>query len=449
MNRLDAPSLQRALRLSLAEGSAWALMVGLAETYFIAIAVHLGASPLQLGLVVGLPLALGGVGPLGTLVLLRLQVRRRPLAVAAVVAQVLVLCGLGWRLGHEQLRTVELLLAICLYQAAGQAAGTAWSSWYGDLVPAETRGRWFGRRNQMVYLSICLGLVIGGLLMQHLAPGGVGAAGGARAFALLMGLAAGCRIVSGCLLAAAPEPHFSGLLPRRRALQVVSTQRGGRALRLLLLGAAFQFTVYWCSPYFAPFELENLHFTYLQFMISSLCVIVAKAVAGPLWGRTIDRQGARPVFLASLFLIALVPLPWLWAKGLGLVLLSQAWSGSSWSGFEVGYLSLLLENSRSRERPYVFALQSVSNGWMQLAGALVGSLLILPRVAGYREVFAFSVAGRLMVAAVAPFVLANMPQGLRPAWSGIALRMFGLRAHGGFSVRPVLTNLEEDADGEE
>ena len=43
-------ALRRALRLSLADGVAWALMVGLAETYYIAIAVYLGATPLQLGL---------------------------------------------------------------------------------------------------------------------------------------------------------------------------------------------------------------------------------------------------------------------------------------------------------------------------------------------------------------------------------------------------------------
>ena len=46
---LDQAQTERALRLSVGEGSAWALMVGLAETYFIADAVRLGASTLQGG----------------------------------------------------------------------------------------------------------------------------------------------------------------------------------------------------------------------------------------------------------------------------------------------------------------------------------------------------------------------------------------------------------------
>ena len=43
MAALAESELHRALRLSVAEGCAWALMVGLAESYFIAVGIHLGA----------------------------------------------------------------------------------------------------------------------------------------------------------------------------------------------------------------------------------------------------------------------------------------------------------------------------------------------------------------------------------------------------------------------
>ena len=44
------------------EGAVYALMVGCGETYFLANAVRLGASPLQQGLVVTLPLCVGAGG---------------------------------------------------------------------------------------------------------------------------------------------------------------------------------------------------------------------------------------------------------------------------------------------------------------------------------------------------------------------------------------------------
>ena len=172
-------------------------------------------------------------------------------------------------------------------------------------------------------------------------------------------------------------------------------------------------------------------------MVASLCVILAKMAGSLPWGRLIDRHGARGVFLVSMFCIALVPLPWLWANGLGMVIFAQVISGLSWSGFEVGYLSLLLENSRSRERPYLFALQSLGNGWMQLAGVLTASLVFLPRVHGYQDIFAISMIGRFLVAMSAPLVLAGLVRGARPPLAQMGLRMFGLRTHGGFSVRPI------------
>jgi MFS family permease len=435
---LEGPPLRRALRLSVAEGCTWALMIGLAESYFIAIAVHLGATPLQLGLVVALPLALGGLGPLTAIALLRWRPRRRPLAVAAVAVQVAVLAGLSLLLARGRLALPELIAGICLYQMAGQGAGTAWASWYGDVVAAETRGRWFSFRNRFIYLATTAGLVGGGLIMHRLAPGGTAAPGSASAFAVLLGLAAVFRLMSGGLLLASPEPEFRGLLPRRQAVMAARTRQGGQALRILLLGALFHFTVYWSSPYFAPFMFDELQFTYLQYMAASLTAILAKMAASLGWGRLVDRYGARGVFLVCMVFIALIPLPWVWARGLGVVIFAQLVSGSSWSGFEVGYLSLLLENSRSRERPYLFALQSLGNGWMQLAGAMVASLVIMPRVGGFRDIFAISMAGRLLVAMSAPLVLAGLERGARPALAEIGWRVFGLRPHGGFSVRPIL-----------
>ena len=61
--------------------------------------------------------------------------------------------------------------------------------------------------------------------------------------------------------------------------------------------------------------LETLRFTYLQYMVASLCAILAKMAASLSWGRLIDRHGARGVFLVSVVCIGLVPLPWLWARG--------------------------------------------------------------------------------------------------------------------------------------
>ena len=443
MPRLHPAETERAMRLSVIEAGVWALMVGLAETYFVATAVHLGATPLHVGLAVALPLAVGSLGPLIALRTLSAAVARRPLAVGSVVLQALVLLLLSTLLWTDQLPIYGLIAGLCLYQMAGQAGGTAWASWYGDLVPAHIRGRWFSGRNRVVYVGTCVGLVSGGVLMQWIEPAGVGGERSRLGFALLFLLAAVFRVVSGVLLSRSPEPDFHGIPPRAHVVRFTRTRRGRQALRILLLGAGFQFLVYWGSPFFAPFMLEDLRLDYVQYMIASLCVIVAKATFTSQWGRIVDQQSARTAYLISMIGVALVPWPWVWAQGLTLVILAQVVSGAMWSGYEVGYLAMLLENSTSKTRPYVFASQSVLNGIMQIAGTVFGAQVVFPLVGGYREVFAASALGRMALVAVAPFVLAALVRGERVRWDEVGVRLFGLRAHGGFSVRPVLPAEDE------
>jgi hypothetical protein len=85
---------------------------------------------------------------------------------------------------------------------------------------------------------------------------------------------------------------------------------------------------------------------------------------------------------------------------------------------------------------------------MQLAGALTASLVFMPRIAGYQDVFFISMVGRLLVAMSAPLVLVGLVRGPRPSLSQVGWRLLGLRIHGGFSVRPVLPTEVSGDDSE-
>lgn len=439
MGALDPQDFQRSLKLSVLEGGAWACMVGLAETYFLATAVHLGASPLQLGLTVALPLALGGLGPLTALWRLGRGATRRRFTVAGVTAQVITLLTVSALLAVDHMSVPGLIAGICLYQVTGQAAGTAWSSWYGDVVPAGIRGRWFARRNRVVYLCTCAGLASGGAFLHWIEPGGVTGERSRMGFAILFAIATLFRIASAILLSQSPEPEYAGLQRPARATLFLRTERGRMVLRILGLGAAFHFTVYWAAPYFAPFMLTELHFTYLQYMIATTCVIAFKALSSSLWGHLIDHRGARAGFLLAMFCVALLPLPWIWTTGLVGVLFAQFMSGMSWSGYEVSYFTLLLEKSTTQTRPYVFAAQSIANGLLQLGGALLAGYLLVPLVDSYRGLFLMSACARVCVTLTAPIILRGYLEGGRSTWPKVELRLLGLRPHGGFSMRPILS----------
>ena len=441
------------MRLSVADGAMYALMVGTAEVYILADAYRLGATAIELALIVGLPLAVGALGPLFALRSLARARSRKPLVVGAEFAQACVLATIGLFDLYRAATPATLIAFVCLYQVCGQAAGTSWASWYGDLVPREVRGRYFSRRTRLVHLATCVGMLVGGLLLHRLEPGRAGQEisleEGGAGFATLFLLAASYRLISAVLLALSPEGPFRGVPDRMRVARFLRTQRGTGAWRLVLLVGGLQFWVYLAAAYYSPFMLDVLAFEYLEFTAANLWLVIVKVVLLPLWGRAIDTHGPRSILALTMILVALSPLPWVFANGLGVILIGQMLSGFAWGGFEVSLFAQQLDSGYRRTRMHLFAAQSVMNGTAQLLGSTTGALL-LPFVAGdYRALFLASCIGRMAVALAMPAVVPARRGTPTIGRRQLALRLVGIRPGGGPMHRPVDDGRIERIDARE
>lgn len=427
--------------LGVPEGVLYAGMVGFAEHWFVADAIRLGASAVEKGLVVGLPLFVGAVGPMLVLRWLAAGTSRRALTIGFVVAQAAVLVGAAL-LDALGLQTPRLLiLSSCLYQICGQGSTPAWASWYADLVPTPMRGKYFARRTRAVQFSICASMVAAGFVLQLLEPRTfagsgaqawwTGAAAPGRGFAILFGAAALSRILSAALLLLCPEPGFAGIASTAKVMQFLRTSRGSNAWRLVASTGVFYLTVYISSPFFMPFMVERLHFSYLWLMAALALQIALKAALQGRFGAAIDRHGARSVWILSALGCAIVPLPFAWATGLPWVFASQAFSGIAWGCFEVALFVLVLDTTFRATRPHAVAAQSVVNGFGQLAGSVVGASFLALTDDSFRTLFAVSVALRIAVALFLP--RAVHPRRGRPSTGAreLLLRVVGLAPSGG------------------
>ena len=305
---LTPEAVRRAMRLSLFDAAAYASMVGLGEVFFVPNAVLVGASRLELGLVVALPLAIGALGPALAIYAMGHIHRRRPLVVATAAGQAVMLALLAAANFTGALGAWGLIAAAAAFNACGQAAGALWGSWYGDLVPEHERGRYFSLRNRGAYLGTLLSLLLGGALLQWCEPARTPLAAAAQSrggagFALLYALAAAARFGSCWLLYASPEPPFGGTR-QARVLPFLASRRGRGVRRLILTVASLQLVVYVASPYFQPFMLSDLGFSYIEYTLACAIMILAKAALMPAWGRTIERTGAYAVGVAALFGLA-------------------------------------------------------------------------------------------------------------------------------------------------
>lgn len=436
---LDSDRAERTMRLSIVEGMFYALMVGFGEAYFLADAIRLGATHLEAGLVVGLPLFTGAAGPMLALQLLERLRRRKGIVAAAIAGQAVVLLALGAATPGATLTPAWIIAAASVYQVFGQAAGTAWSSWFGDLVPKAVRGRYFARRNRGVHFATCAALLCGGLLLHHLEPESAATAAGlgGQGFQLIFLLAGGARLVSAVLIVLSEEPRFHGLADRGRVLRFLRTERGSSAWRFLVVASGLQFVVYVAAPYFTPYMLETLRFSYLEYTAATVCIVAFKITFLPVWGRLIDQHGPRQLYGLAVLGVALIPLPFIFSQGLGLVLVAQAASGIAWAGHELSQFALLLDSSYKRTRTQLFAAQSILNGTAQLAGCMLGAPLVGLMHGDLRMVFLISMVGRFAVGLSLPRVLPVPPGSAVPRRRDLLLRVIGLRPHGGIVHRPV------------
>lgn len=427
------------MKLSMIEGIFYALMVGTGEAYFVADAVRLGASVLAQGLIVTLPLCVGALGPLLTLAVLARWHRRKPVVGVGAFLQAAVLGVMAVADWTGSMTPALLITLACIYQVCAQAVGTAWSSWYGDLVPPAIRGRYFARRNRGVHLATCTALVISGLLLQHLEPGAAGAVAagaGGLGFAVIFALATAARVASAALLVAAPEPPLAGMPDARATMRML---RAAEALPVRrLLGVTFFITllVQVSAPYFAPFMLQGLHLSYLAFTAGNVVAVLMKFVSLPAWGRGIDLHGSRAVYLLTAVLIGIVPLPWVWAEGVAWVIAAQMLSGFAWGGYEVAHFTVLLETTEARTRPHVFAALNTVNGTAQLLGSLAGAAFLGVTGSAYQLLFAVSMLGRLFVALCMPRMLPADAVWPHIGRRRLLLRVIGLRPSGGVGYRP-------------
>ena len=212
-------------------------------------------------------------------------------------------------LSQAQQRAV--LLAVTATASLLSVAGNnAWTTWMGELVPDRIRGRYFGRRTAFCALGSTLGGLGAGLALDHARPG-------AGTGAVLSVLA-----VSSCVLGAVTVALLARQQERRRS--VSSSQPTIRdAVRPWtepIARRALAFHVAWAAAggvaaaFYPIHMIANLRMGFARLALYNGAIAAVRIVAAPLWGRALDRVGARPVLVACCFGLCLSPVLWLFAR---------------------------------------------------------------------------------------------------------------------------------------
>lgn len=431
------PSRRRKdLRAIFAEGVAWSVMVGLGETYFSAFVLALGMGEVWAGLIATIPVLAGGALQLLTPYGVGWLRSRRRWVTGCAAVQAVSFLPFIWGAATGRLHGVAVFVVAAVYWGAGMAAGPAWNAWVTQLVPESIRMRYFARRTWATQIGVLCGLLGGGLVLQHFRHRGHELIG----FALIFSVATVFRAVSSRLVSTQSEnaPPVGGerLVIGRELLRRFWSGRDGRLLLYLVVLTA---SVSVASPFFSPYMLKQLGFSYTSYMVMIGASFAAKILMLSGLDRITRKFGILTVLRVAGFGIVGVPALWLLSSWYPYLLGLQVLAGCCWAAQEFAAFLLLIEVIRLEERTSLLTTYNLLNAAMTVAGSLLGGVLFEAAggaVVGYRALFAVSAVVRfgavLLLVRVAPIP--------GPSFR-VLLRTIAVRPSAGALSRPIAATI--------
>jgi hypothetical protein len=428
-------------------------------------ALHLGADPLYLSalqsLLVGAQILHGFAAAVSS--------RRSPRRVAK--AAVLV-SRLAWApmiavpfldLPHHV--ALAILFGVAMVSAVGHVfLQNSNGTWLGGIVPSEIRGRFFASRSRVGTAAVAVAAFVAALLLDHEAD----PADDGVALSVLAALACAAGIGSVLFMRRMPAPEHTRSSTEARssippdapappgapgasaavttsavasmsspglelapAPSLLETFRDRRLRPLLayqlVLGAAI-------SPgtaFFSLWLLDRLSLPYMALAGHALVIAVTRALVAPLWGRAVDRFGARPVLVLSTLGVAAMPLLWMASTPdfLWPLVLDAMISGALWGGQQIAMFDLPLRASAPRARPQALAAVAMMLGVGWIAGSWLFGALASVLTAHttldepLRVVFLLSAIGRASCALLALHVTDERAQPVSALARHVAMRV--------------------------
>ncbi len=338
-------------------------------------ALYLGCSPFLVGLLGALPFLAQLMQLPGAWLTSRFGARRMALLTVAFSRQAfLPLVVLPFLPVSPEVKRGVLLAVAATHHGLGILCNNAWVTWMGDLVPTRVRGRYFGRRTAISILAGALATFTTGTLLD-----------GARATERT-GLALSALAFTACVLGALStavmalkhDPARHPVPGTFRASRVLQPLRDAPARRFLAYNMSWNAALGLAGPFFTLYLLQDMRLGFTLVALQGSSTALARMLAAPMWGRLIDRFGARRVLRTCCLGLVLSPLLWVLAgpeRGWPLVL-DALLSGVLLSGHGLAAFALPLAVAPARERPFYHAAFAMTGGAsFALASAAGGALV--------------------------------------------------------------------------
>lgn len=399
MSRIDTIQRRRTLRFSYFEGSFYAVMVALAESFALFFAVKRGLTPTQVGLISTVPLMLGALG--NWLVPQLISDHRLKWGVVGSVLIQIIGVALLVVSTQEENHFVWCFAALSLYWLGQMTAAPLWMDWISGWLPQQRFGRFISRRNSfLAFITLAL-FWIGAYWIHSISEENQW--GRSFFWLFVVGLAARCVSLVMLLLQDSP--------PRAAHLKLRADEGATRwplwgVVAVVGFAAAFKLVANIASPYFLPYMVNELHFSVLDVSIISGMSFLGLALLMTSYGEAMKSFQPLMGLQVAMFMAAANCLLWLFFSDLLLLSFLQLFAGLYWAGFDLACI-LIIQSQFPRKFRQVLGIHLGLSSVATISGGLVGSILQDHGVS-YLELFAVSAWLRLGLAVAFVFLMLRL-----------------------------------------
>jgi len=247
---------------------------------------------------------------------------------------------------------VMLLSCICAFNE------TAFNSLMADMVPVRISGRYFGARQCITMASgIAAGFIVSWLLDTLTAGGSL------MGYTIIFAIAGifGALDIACYFFVEFPPMAASDPAQKKDSLPVMLREvfSNKNYRRVIILLTVWSFCSSLSSPFYSVHMLGPMKMTYSEInLLSTIMFNVAMLLFSGVWGKCIDRYGNKPVMQLSTFLLAFVPMLWLFTgpRRIFMVPVAEFYSGIIWAAVNLSVQNTYLYQAPDKNRSMYFAV---------------------------------------------------------------------------------------------
>ena len=400
-------SIRRSLNLWIWEGNFATVQMTLTSGAFqTGFALLLGCSPFVIGLLAALPAFAGLMQLYAASLAAPLGGRKRVVAGASFLSRLLWLPLLCIPFVLPPALWVGAFLALTFLSGVLiNISNPLWMAWITEIVPPDTRGRYFGRKNMIGGVVGMVTSIIGGAFLDAAQKHGSRFGAFATIFAVATVFALGSFLL--VRKAADTKNDSAGRntaddaaqkTPRTLPAIDLAPLRDGNYRRIIAFAVCVAVSQGVAGQFFTVYQIQTLALSYTAQQVLGAVGAVASLLSMPLWGYLGDKYGSRPMLFLACILTLAAPYLWLltthdgiaglWTVRHGIVQVSwtkvdigviNLFSGVGWAGVGLAQFNLMIGAAPAEKRSaYVSCLSAacgVAGGIAPLiGGAIVGAL---------------------------------------------------------------------------